>query len=219
MPRLINIYHCCIPHTGERVLRRLFEHLANIGRTEMEVADKPYDLINERHTDQILFPFNTIVSPLYIDIHSFRRLNKPDDHKTVVVVRHPLDVIFEYVYCDNFNSLSDNKRGVTKLYCNAIANNTYHKQLDAMLSWADSEDNNCMIVKFESLMGDNYIGVINSVLNHLQVPVIDGDIKVSFPHNKYMENAIYMHKHFLPDKLISSYHSDNVDALFKLGYY
>jgi len=100
-----NIYHCCAYKTGSQWIKMIFSDDLVYKKSGMKTYSYQQFLSPKGDPRKISerifpdpFPLKTIVTPLYIDYHSYCLIKKPADFRTFFIFRDPRDIIVSWYY-------------------------------------------------------------------------------------------------------------------------
>lgn len=197
-PNLDNIYHCCTHKSASQWFKDIFSDpivtkssglLPFTYQTFLpERADRRP--IHERNFENLFFPKNTIITPIYSDYTKFKTINKPDNWRGFFILRDPRDLVVSWYFSvkETHPLMTDNlaKRRKELSSCSkkeglkiSIREMVQEGLFVAQRSWIQNSNKNpCVeIYRFEDLFGGNQVGYMNDLMKHLEIYLSENELK------------------------------------------
>lgn len=185
------IYHCCIQKSGSQWFKKVFSDKIIWQKNSLLLYDPSNNFITEdKSILQKLkkIPDNLIISPLYIRYPEFKKLQKPDTHKSFYIARDPRDLIISNYFSLKFshdpyhpyilkmreklNSMSQDD-GILD-----IINSFTAGTKKTLGGWFMQKSGNIKLIRFEDMFGEKQYDVFSDLLNHCNISISSTDIKI-----------------------------------------
>jgi hypothetical protein len=194
---LENIYHCCVHKTGSQWLKSILADEIVTGKTGMALYTYQKNLPTKgdprKLTERIFteaMPENRIISPLYMDYHSYNSIPKPERYKTFFIFRDPRDVIVSWYFSVKHShplmgKIPEHRKALHKLsltdgliYC--IEYLSGFGLFATLESWLDVPGKNPHVlnIRFEDMVNANkQFAVIAALFSHCRIELPKRKIK------------------------------------------
>jgi len=193
-----NIYHCCTHKTASQWFRSIFadpiiyQASGLLPYTYQRYLPDGADRrpLNERNFENYRFPRKAIITPLYVDWHSYRTIRKPEYYRTFFVLRDPRDLVVSWYF-----SMKDTHAVMTEQIAEwrsklraldkceglsfAIKEMNRTGQFTAQRSWVEhqDEDENVRIYRFEEIFGPRQFNIMKDLMQHLRIYIPDAVLR------------------------------------------
>jgi Sulfotransferase domain len=183
---LTNIYHCTVHKAGSQWVAGLLSDETIRHKTGMKIFTYQKLLpggfdprqITDRHF-YLPFPENRIITPLYISYDCYKSIIKPQSYKSLYIYRDPRDILVSYYHSvkkshplmGDIESIRQQLQGMNQeeglIRCIKILNDQGLWQ--SMHSWTLANDEKLLLIKYENLIGENYLRQFEEMLHHLEI--------------------------------------------------
>ncbi len=135
------------------------------------------------------FPKHTIATRLYLDYSCFQDLPKPSDYRAFFVLRDPRDVVVSWYFSmKNTHAIQGVERrkrvrerlrqlSKTEGLCWAVQYLADYGLFQAQRSWADVDDPNVRLFKYEDLTGVDQLREMKTLFNHCTISIPDTELR------------------------------------------
>lgn len=136
------------------------------------------------------FPKNHIISPLYMDFHSYKSIPKTDSHKTFYIYRDPRDIITSWYFSVKnshppIGKIPEHRKELHRLSVKegikySINYLRSFGLFSAMASWqkASNTDSRILFIRFEDLIGEvSQLPTMTSIMSHSGIQMTQREIK------------------------------------------
>lgn len=200
--KFTNIYHCCIHKTGSQWIRKIFSDPLIYKYTGMRTFNYQSRYGEVRKLKNRIFvepfPYNRIITPLYVNYYNFSKIPKPFLYKSIFIMRDPRDIVVSWYFSTAYSHPIKNKKDklynlrneLIKLsitdglifsiqYLNSVG------LFDALRSWKENENelDELKIFKYENLSGANGLEYFKNFFRFLDINLLNKEIKLLI--NKY----------------------------------
>lgn len=173
-----NIFHCCVQKTASQWFQDVFSDDIFYQSTGLLV--QPYWKVGLRQDAYKAAPLSRIATPLYIIYSDYLAIPKPKRYKTFFVTRDPRDLAISFYFSTKYSHdliayipimrkelEALNMKDGLKYAINALEEIGV---FDAQRSWANVNDEQHKIFRYEDLANDNRT-LLKQLLSYLDVKV------------------------------------------------
>ena len=192
-----NIYHCCTQKSASQWFKAIFSDLSFYKYTGLEVIPfvQPYYRLKEVKFDEA-FPKKTIITHLYVDYCTYKKIPKPENYKTFFVLRDPRDLViswyFSVLYSHQENVMvSEIKKELKKMNLTEGLKYSIEKLEEIGLfkvqkSWkeANLSSQETMLFYYEDLANDNF-DFLTQLFQYLDIQMPKDQVFKLYQKNKF----------------------------------
>lgn len=175
-PTVTNVYHACVQKTGSQWIGSVFRDR----RIRRISGLEPFPQFRYEWGEfRRKFPKHTFVPGLYISRQLYEEIEKPEEYRTIYVIRDPRDIVVSWYY-----SMLDSHRLMGKVFEHrrnlrslnrdeglAYCIRNFHLKLAFMRGWAYAQDDpRTVFVRLEDL-SNNPVGGFMKIMNHCEISI------------------------------------------------
>lgn len=190
-----NIYHCCVHKTGSQWIKALLSDEIVLEKTGMSVYTYQKHLptkgdprkLTERIFDEP-FPKDSIVTPLYLDYHSYTSIPKPVNYKTFCIIRDPRDIIVSWYFSVKdshppMGKIPEHRKMLHQLslrdgliYCMEYLKD--FGLFETLRSWVNAPGAaDILLLRFEDIVDVNrQFSIFSRLLAHCRIPLTENEM-------------------------------------------